>query len=215
MYESLWSCGLQDDMLPCQSSSSARVCLDSCPLREWCHSTISSSCHPSLLSSIFPSVRSFSKRQLFISGGRTIRASASVIPMNIQVVPVVIREISAFYSLCQQIIACRLRQRVLINHTELINKTIDIRRVFNWWKHCQEGQKCMFLGMLIWLCLSIMFWLQECMFLLNIHWATRSVHLGHWVMSNSLWPHQVLPTRLHCSSPAPRTCSKSCRSSRW
>ena len=69
--------------------------------------------------------------------------------------------------------------------------------------------------MLIWLCLSIMFLLQECIFLLNIHWATHSVHFSNSVMSNSLWPYQVLHTRLHCSSPTPGRCSKSCPSSRW
>ena len=75
-----------------------------------------------LLPSVFPSVRSFSMIQLFISGGRSIGASASVFPMNIQIVPVVIRESSALYSLCQQIIACMLLQTVLINHTELIRQ---------------------------------------------------------------------------------------------
>ena len=69
--------------------------------------------------------------------------------------------------------------------------------------------------MLIWLCLSITFLLQECIFLLNIHWVTHSVHFSNSVMSNSLWPYQVLHTRLHCSSPTPGRCSKSCPSSRW
>ena len=37
-----------------------------------------------LLSSIFPSIRVFSRSWLFVSGGQSIGASASVLPMNIQ-----------------------------------------------------------------------------------------------------------------------------------
>ena len=39
-------------------------------------------CHPFLLPSIFPRIRVFSR--LFTSGGQSIRASASVLPMSIQ-----------------------------------------------------------------------------------------------------------------------------------
>ena len=39
-------------------------------------------CHPFLLPSIFPSIRVFSR--LFTSGGQSIRASASVLPMSMQ-----------------------------------------------------------------------------------------------------------------------------------
>ena len=41
-------------------------------------------CHPLFLPSIFPSIRVFSKSWLFTSGGQSIGASASVLPMNIQ-----------------------------------------------------------------------------------------------------------------------------------
>ena len=42
-------------------------------------------CHPFLLlPSIFPSIRSFPLSQFFTSGGQSIGASASVLPMNIQ-----------------------------------------------------------------------------------------------------------------------------------
>ena len=34
-------------------------------------------------------------------------------------------------------------------------------------------------------------------------------------MSNSLRPHGLQHTRLHCPSPTPRACSNSCPSSRW
>ena len=59
----------------------------SCPSIWWCHPTISSSIIPfssCLLS--FPASGSFPMSQLFTSGGKSIRvsASASVLPMNIQ-----------------------------------------------------------------------------------------------------------------------------------
>ena len=42
-------------------------------------------CHPLLLlPSVFPSIMSFPVRQLFTSSGRSIGASPSVLPMNIQ-----------------------------------------------------------------------------------------------------------------------------------
>ena len=76
--------GLQHARLPCPSPS-PRVCSDSCPLRRWCHPTISSPVVPfsSHLQS-FPASGSFLMSQLFTSGGQSIRASASVLPMNIQ-----------------------------------------------------------------------------------------------------------------------------------
>ena len=61
---------------------------NSCPLSQWCHPTTSSSVVPfcSSLQS-FPASGSFSMSQLFASGGQSIgvSASASVLPMNIQV----------------------------------------------------------------------------------------------------------------------------------
>ena len=60
---------------------------NSCPLREWCQPTISSSVVPfsSCLQS-FPASVSFQMNQFFTSGGQSIgvSASASVLPMNIQ-----------------------------------------------------------------------------------------------------------------------------------
>ena len=42
-------------------------------------------CHPLfLLLSVFPSIRSFPTSQFFTSGGQSIGASASILPMNIQ-----------------------------------------------------------------------------------------------------------------------------------
>ena len=68
-------------------SLSLRVCSDSCPLKRWCHPTISSSVIPfsSSLQS-FPASGSFPMSQLFASGGQSIGVSASisVLPMNTQ-----------------------------------------------------------------------------------------------------------------------------------
>ena len=62
---------------------SPRVCSNSCPLSQWWYSIISSSvalfCPQS-----FPSSGSFPVSQFFASGGQSIGASASVLPMNIQ-----------------------------------------------------------------------------------------------------------------------------------
>ena len=38
---------------------------------------------------------------------------------------------------------------------------------------------------------------------------------SHLVMSNSLRPHGLQHTRLHCPSLSPRVCSNSCPSSQW
>ena len=77
---------LQHARLPC-SSLSPRVCSNSCPLSQWCHSTISSSIatFSSCLQS-FSASGSFPGNQLFISGGQSTGASVSVsvLPMNIQ-----------------------------------------------------------------------------------------------------------------------------------
>ena len=56
-----------------------------CPLSQLCHPTISFSVTPfsSCLQS-FPASGSFPVSQLFTSGGQSIGASASVLPMNIQ-----------------------------------------------------------------------------------------------------------------------------------
>ena len=84
--DSLWPHGLQSARLPC-SSSAPRTCSNSCPLSQWCHSTISSSVIPfsSCLQS-FPASGSFPVSQFFTSGGQSIgvSASTSVLPMNTQ-----------------------------------------------------------------------------------------------------------------------------------
>ena len=79
---SLWLHGLQHARLPCPSPTPGAY-LNSYPLSQWCHSTISSSVISfSSLPSIFPNIRSFPKSQFFASGGQNI--GTSVLPMNIQ-----------------------------------------------------------------------------------------------------------------------------------
>ena len=58
---------LQQAMLTCPSLS-PRVCLNSCPLRQSCHSTISSSVAPFSCSQSFPASGSFPMSWLFASG---------------------------------------------------------------------------------------------------------------------------------------------------
>ena len=82
--DSLWPHGLQLARFPC-SSPSPGACSNSCPLSRWRHPTISSSVVPfsfCLLS--FPASGSFLMSQLFTSGGQSIGASPSVLPMNSQ-----------------------------------------------------------------------------------------------------------------------------------
>ena len=75
--------GLQHTRLPCPSPPPG-ICLDSCPLSQWCHPIISSSVI--LISScllFFPASGSFLMSQLFASGGHSFETSASAIsPSN-------------------------------------------------------------------------------------------------------------------------------------
>ena len=78
--------GLQHARPPCPSPTPG-VHPDSRPSRQWCHPAISSSVLPfSSRPQSFPASVSFPMSQLFVSGGQSIRASASasVLPMNIQ-----------------------------------------------------------------------------------------------------------------------------------
>ena len=86
MSHSLWPHELQHARLPC-SSLSPGTCSNSCPLSQWCHTTISSPVAPfSSCPQSFPALGSFPVSHLFASGGQSIEASAStpVFPMNIQ-----------------------------------------------------------------------------------------------------------------------------------
>ena len=86
MSDCLWTHELQHTRLPYPSPSPG-ICLKSCPLSQRCHPTISSFVSPfSTCSQPFPALGSFLMRQLLVSGGQSIAASASisVLPMNIQ-----------------------------------------------------------------------------------------------------------------------------------
>ena len=79
--------GLQHTRPPCPSLLTPGACSNSCPLRWWCHPTISSSVVPfsSCLQSV-PASGSFPMSRFFTSGGQSIgaSASASVLPVSIQ-----------------------------------------------------------------------------------------------------------------------------------
>ena len=84
MSDSLWPNRLQHARLPCPSLS-PRVCSYSCPLSQWYHPTILSSVAPfTPCPQSFPASGSFPMSQLFASGGQSIRASMSALPVNIQ-----------------------------------------------------------------------------------------------------------------------------------
>ena len=83
MSNSLWSHGLQHSRLPCPLSP--RVCSNWCLLSQWCHPIIFSSVVPfSSCPQSFPASGPFPVSQLFMSGGQSLGASVSVLPMNIQ-----------------------------------------------------------------------------------------------------------------------------------
>ena len=78
MSYSLQAHKLQHARLPCPSLFSG-VCSNSCPLSWWCHPTTSSSVTPFFsCSQSFPTSGSFPVNWLFVSGGQSIVASASV-----------------------------------------------------------------------------------------------------------------------------------------
>ena len=82
--DSLRPHGLQHARLPCPSPS-PKVCSNSCSLNRWCYPIISYSVVPfSSCPQSFPASESFPMSRLFTSGGQSIEALASVLPMNIQ-----------------------------------------------------------------------------------------------------------------------------------
>ena len=83
MSNSLSAHGLQHTRPPCPLPS-PRVCPNSCPLNRWCHPTISSSVTLFSCFKSFQTSGSFPMSQFLASGGQSIGASASVLPMSIQ-----------------------------------------------------------------------------------------------------------------------------------
>ena len=65
-------------------SPTTRAFSNSCSLSWWCHLTILSSVTPFSCLQSFPASGSFPMSQFFTSGGQSIGASASALPMNIQ-----------------------------------------------------------------------------------------------------------------------------------
>ena len=85
MSNSLRTHRLQHTRLPCPSPTPGAYS-NSCPLSRWCHPTISSSVISffSCLQS-FPALGSFQMSQLFTSGGQSIRVSASVSVLSVNI----------------------------------------------------------------------------------------------------------------------------------
>ena len=75
--------GLQHTRLLCPPLC-PRVCSNSCPLSQWCYLTILSSATFFFFLQSFPESRSFPMYWLFASGGQSIGASASILPMDTQ-----------------------------------------------------------------------------------------------------------------------------------
>ena len=71
MSNSLWTHGLQQTRFPCPSPTLG-ACSNSCPLRWWCHPTISSSVVPFSCPQSFPASGSFEMSRLFASGGQSV-----------------------------------------------------------------------------------------------------------------------------------------------
>ena len=81
LFATPWTAALQAPL----SSTSPRVCSDSCPLSQRCHPiTLSSVAPSSSCPRSFPASGSFPVSQVFASGGHRFGASASVVPMDIQ-----------------------------------------------------------------------------------------------------------------------------------
>ena len=75
---------LQHVKLPCPLVSPG-ICSNSCPLRQWhCLTIYSSVTTFSSCPQSFPASGSFPLNHLFTSGGQSIGASSSVLPVNIQ-----------------------------------------------------------------------------------------------------------------------------------
>ena len=83
MSDSFWPHGLQQTRI-LYPSLFPQVCSDSCPLSQWCYLTVSSSATPFFCLQCCPASQSFPVSWFFASGGLSIRASASVLTINIQ-----------------------------------------------------------------------------------------------------------------------------------
>ena len=83
MSNCLWSHGLKYARPPCPTPTPG-ACSNSCLSSRWCHPTIPFSVPFSFCLQSCPASGSFQMSQFFTSGGHSIGASASVLPMNVQ-----------------------------------------------------------------------------------------------------------------------------------
>ena len=120
----LWPHGLQHARLPCPSLFPG-VCLNSCPLSQWCHPTISSSVSSasSLASNLSQHQNLFPVSQLFASGGQSIEASASVLPMK-EYSGLIPRGLCNMKALCQESVMRNKGVRTLISSSCIVSKTV-------------------------------------------------------------------------------------------
>ena len=63
--------------------------------------------------------------------------------------------------------------------------------------------------------MTVYWWKKLCWMSLTLHLMLSSVQFSHWVMSNSLQPHELQHARPPCPSPSPEVHSNSYPSSRW
>ena len=116
MSNSLRPHGLQQTRIPCPPSPG--VCLNSYPLKHWCHLTISSSFNlfSSCLQS-FPASGSFLMSQLFTSGSQSIGASASASVLPVKAIAFFVSKVMSllFKTLSRFVIALLLRNNCLIS----------------------------------------------------------------------------------------------------
>ena len=208
---SLWPHGLQHTRLP-SPSLTTWACSNSWPLSWWYHSTISSSVAPfSSCPQSFPGSGSFPMSWLFPSGGQSIRASASVLPMNIQgwfplgligLICLLSKELSRVFSSTNiqnhQFFDTQPSLVQLSLLYMITEKTIGLTV----WTFVDKVMLLLF-NMLSWFVIAFS------------SKKVSSVQFSHSIMSNSLWPHVLQHARFPCPPPTPRACSNSCPLRWW
>ena len=129
--------GLQHARLPCPPLPPS-VCSHSCPLSQWCHPIISSTVDPfSSCPQSFPA----SMIQLFASGGQSRGTSASVLPMNIQLISfrtdwfdLLAQNLLQHHSLKASVLQCSAFFMVQLSHPYMaIGKATVEKTPILWW----------------------------------------------------------------------------------
>ena len=117
--------GLQHARLPCPSLS-PEVCSDSCPLSWWCYPTISSSAALfSFCLQSSPASKSFPMSQLFMWGGQSSGASASMSVLELHIRIVVLEKTLGSPLDCKEIKPVKISTMNIIE-IEYIQNKIDI-----------------------------------------------------------------------------------------